>query len=89
MLIVQSPDQDCVIWLGREKGSVYQDLDATIESYKVEVQWWNPTGTSKVNKELYKNCLNKKQQWVVGLEENMFIDVNNIIWAWSPRVGWI
>jgi hypothetical protein len=23
MLIVQSPNQDCVIWLGREKGSVY------------------------------------------------------------------
>lgn len=37
---------------------------------------------------MYINCLNKKQQWVIGLEENMFIDVNNIIWAWSPRERW-
>jgi hypothetical protein len=36
---------------------------------------------------LYKTCLNKK--WHVGLKEYMLIDVNNITWAWSPRVGWI
>jgi hypothetical protein len=22
------------------------------------------------------------------MEGMMFIDVNNIIWAWSPKVGW-
>jgi len=38
--------------------------------FKVKVQWWKPSGTSKVNKELYKNYLSKKQKWVVGLEEN-------------------
>jgi len=45
ILIVQSPKQDCVILLGRENGSVYRDPNATIESYKVEVQLWKPTRT--------------------------------------------
>lgn len=44
-----------------KNGSVYRDLNATIESYKVEVEWWKPTVISKVNKDLYKICLNKKQ----------------------------
>ena len=88
MVIVQSPDPDCAIWLGRAIGDTYQDSDAsTFESYKVEVQWWKPTGTSNVLKVLYRNYLNKNQQWVVGTEKNMIIDVNNIIWAWSPRVA--
>ena len=60
MLILLSPDKGCVICLGRQKRSVYQDLDATIESYKVEAQsWWKLTRTLKNLKELYRNCLNK------------------------------
>jgi hypothetical protein len=38
-----------------------------------------PTGTSKLNKELYKICFNKKQQRVIGSKENLFIDINSII----------
>lgn len=45
------------------------------------------TITSKVNKKLYTKFLNK--QWVVGIEQNMSIDVNSIIWDFSSRVGWI
>ena len=89
MVIVQSPELDCAIWLGMAIGDIYQESDAsTVGSYKVEVQWWKPTGASKDLKVLYKNCLYRKQQWVVGAEENMMIDGNKIIRAWSPRKGW-
>lgn len=43
ILIIQLLEKYCVIWLGREKGSLYRDPDDMIESYKVEVQWWKPT----------------------------------------------
>ena len=35
--------------VGQKKGSVYRDSNFTIGSYKVEVQQWNPTETSKAN----------------------------------------
>ena len=35
MVIVQSLDPDCAIWLGREIGDIYRDSYATLESYKV------------------------------------------------------
>lgn len=62
MVIVCSTDPNCEIWLGMEKGSVHRDPNPTIESYKVEVQWWKLIGTSKYLKELYKNCLSKNKQ---------------------------
>ena len=43
MVIVQSPEIDCAIWLGGVIGDNYQDLDVTLESYKVDMHWWNPT----------------------------------------------
>ena len=62
MLIVQSPKWDYAIWLDRENGSVFIYLDVSIDSYKVEIQWWKPMGTSKDLMELYRNCLNENQQ---------------------------
>ena len=66
MLIVQLSDEDNTIWVGKEKWNVFQDSKGTIESYRMEVKWWNPIRTLKDIKELYGNCLNKTQQWVVG-----------------------
>ena len=73
------------IW---KKGTVHQDINASTKSYKTEVQWWRPTSSFGDMKELYQNCLNKNQQRVTSSKQNMFIDVNRIIWAWSPREIW-
>jgi hypothetical protein len=56
---------------------------STIESYKLDIHWFKPTKKSKALIKLYRSCLTKNQQCVVGLEENIFIDINSIIWAWS------
>lgn len=71
------------------KGRTCKDPNASTKYYKVEVHWWRQSCSSKDMKELYKNCLHKNQYWVMYLEPNMFIDVDSIIWAWSPKEGWL
>ena len=70
MVNVQKLELDYAIWLGMVITNIQQDSYViTLESYKVEVRWWNPTIASKDLKVLYKKFLNKKQQWVVGVEK--------------------
>ena len=72
MVIVQSPEPDCATHLGRVISYIYQHSYASnIVFYKVQVQWWNPTRASKDIKVLYKNWLNRKQQWAVGEEKKI------------------
>ena len=57
MGIMQSPEPDCAIWLGRVIDDIYQDSNAIVYSYKVEVQLWNPTGASEDLDVFYIKCL--------------------------------
>ena len=72
MFIVQSPKQDCVIWLGREKGSVYQDPYATTKFYKVEVQWWKPIEKHQRTSKVYMEIIEIKTNNGLSIQKKIF-----------------